>query len=71
MPDKIVWIIITLQHNYSESEGVFDFIIVIVAVVIVLISIILCIKLLIKPGEKEKSHIKRTILEDDKSPRIK
>lgn len=52
-----------LTHG-KGPEGDFDFIIMFVAIIIVGYALIMSIKYLAKPKEKEKSHIKNIVLDD-------
>lgn len=49
-------------HGPGPESGI-DYIISIIAVIIVLITLILSIKYLVKPGEKNPDHIKNIVLE--------
>lgn len=51
-------------HGPGPESGT-DYIITIVAVIIVLITLVLSIKFLVKPGEKNPDHIKNIILEQN------
>lgn len=50
-----------ITHGTGPS-GNWDYVIIIAAVLVVLATLFYTIKWLIKPGETESSHIKRTIL---------
>lgn len=50
-----------ISHGAGPSSN-WDLVIVMVTVVIVLATLFFTIKWIVKPGEKEPSHIKRTIL---------
>lgn len=50
-----------ITHGIGPS-GNWDYVIIIAAVLVVLATLFYTIKWLIKPGEKETNHIKRTIL---------
>lgn len=53
-----------LTHG-SGPQGSFDFVIVIAASAIVLFTLIYAVKYLVFPGEGERKHIKRMILNPD------
>ena len=50
-----------ITHGAGPTSN-WDLVIVMAAVVIVLATLFYTIKWIVKPGEKESSHIKRTIL---------
>jgi hypothetical protein len=50
-----------ITHGTGPS-GNLDYVIILSAVVIVLATLFYTIKWLVKPGEKELNHIKRTVL---------
>lgn len=50
-----------ITHGAGPS-GNWDYVIILVAVVIVLATLFYTIKWLVRPGEKENNHIKRTVL---------
>ena len=51
-------------HGPGPESGV-DYIISVIAVVIVLFTLILSVKYLVKPGEKNPDHIKNIVLEQN------
>lgn len=53
------------KGRISAAGGVGDFILIAIAVIIVIIAFGLLLKFFIRPGEKQKNHIKRTILSDE------
>ena len=53
-----------LVHG-SGPDGPTDYLIIAVMTLLVLVTLFYSVKLLIVPGEKSKSHIKRTILFND------
>ncbi|MEO6820768.1 MAG: hypothetical protein ABI266_04935 [Ginsengibacter sp.] len=50
-----------ITHGAGPTSN-WDLVIVMVAVVIVIATLFFTIKWIVKPGEKEMSHIKRTVL---------
>lgn len=50
-----------ISHGTGPSSD-WDFVIIIVAVIIVLATLFYTIKWIVKPGEKNLNHIKRTVL---------
>lgn len=60
-----------LQHPSDGPNGILDHILVAVSVLVVLIVLFLTIKYIIKPGEKQEDHIKRIILQDDRTGSLK
>lgn len=48
-----------------QTPGIWDYAIVAIAIVVLVFFLCLSIKYLIRPGEKEGSHIKKKILDDD------
>jgi hypothetical protein len=56
-----------MHHNAMAAQptGIWEYIIVTLAIAVFLLSIYLCLKFFISPGEDEKDHIKKKILEDD------
>lgn len=50
-----------LTHG-TNPQGVLDYLIVAAMVVIVLLTLVYAIKYLVRPGERDRDHIKRTIL---------
>lgn len=50
-----------ITHGTGPS-GNWDYVIILAAVVVVLATLFYTIKWLVQPGEKERNHIKRTVL---------
>mgnify|MGYP001175456162 CR=1 FL=1 len=50
-----------ITHGAGPSSN-WDYVIILAAVVVVLATLYFTVKWLLKPGEKEMNHIKRTIL---------
>lgn len=56
------------SHDHSATPGgIGDLVIVAIAVIVVVISLFLCVKYFIAPREREDTHIKRRILDDNVS----
>jgi len=53
-----------LTHG-GGPQGSFDYIIVLATVAVVLVALGYSIKLIARPGEREPSHIKRIVLQED------
>jgi hypothetical protein len=54
------------SHDHTAApEGIGDFIIVAASVIIVLVVLFLCLKYFLVPKEREDTHIKRRILDDN------
>jgi hypothetical protein len=53
-----------LTHG-AGPQGSFDYVIVLAAVAVVLFTLVYAIKFLVRPGEREASHIKRIVLNQD------
>lgn len=53
-----------LTHG-TGPEGNADFIIIVVAAIIVLFTLVLSIKFLVRPGEKNPDHIKNIIIDEN------
>ena len=54
------------QHDHTAApEGVGDFIIVAISVIAVVLALFLCVKYFFLPKEKEDTHIKKRILDDE------
>ena len=53
-----------LTHG-AGPQGSFDYIIVLATVAVVLVALGYSIKLIARPGEREPSHIKRIVLQED------
>ena len=53
-------------HDHAAAPGGFgDLIIATVSIIIVVITLFLCVKYLLFPKEKEDTHIKKRILDDE------
>lgn len=50
-----------ITHGTGPSSN-WDYVIIMAAVLVVLATLFFAVKYLVKPGEKERNHIKRTIL---------
>lgn len=48
----------------AGPEGPWDYVIIVLMIIVTLLTLYFSIKWLIKPGEKSRDHIKRSILED-------
>jgi len=48
-----------------QPAGIWEYVIVAIAGMVFAISLYLCIKYFVRPGEGDKDHIKKRILEDD------
>ncbi|HTP05249.1 MAG TPA: hypothetical protein VMM54_08855 [Nitrospirota bacterium] len=56
------------SHDHAVNpEGFGDFIIVAISVIVVLVVLFLCVKYFLVPKERENTHIKRRILDDNVS----
>lgn len=56
------------SHDHTASpEGIADVIIVAISVIVVALVLFLCVRYLLVPKEKEETHIKRRILDDNVS----
>ncbi len=53
------------HHMASAPSGIWEYVIVAIAIAVFLISLYLIIKFFFRPGETEKNHIKKKILDDD------
>ena len=53
-----------LTHG-AGPQGNFDYVIVAVTVAVVLFTLVYAIKCLVRPGEREATHIKRIVLEQE------
>ncbi len=53
------------MHMNGGPNGIFDHIVLGASILIVIIVIFFTLKFFIKPGEKQITHIKRIILDDD------
>ncbi len=55
-----------LQHEHMAApEGIRNYLIGTISGIIVLVVLIICIKYLLRPNEKEEKHIKKRILDDE------
>lgn len=54
-----------INQHAATPGGIGDYIIVAIAVLILIAAVVLCIKFFLKPGETEKNHIKRVVLDDE------
>ena len=56
------------SHDHTAApEGIGDLIIVAISLIAVVLTLFLCIKYFLVPREKEDTHIKRRILDDNVS----
>jgi hypothetical protein len=54
------------SHDHTATPGgIGDLVIVAIAVIAVVLTLFFCIKYFIAPGEREDTHIKRRILDDN------
>ena len=54
------------SHDHAAAaEGIGDFLIAAISIIIVVAAFLLCIKYLLFPKEKEDTHIKKRILDDE------
>lgn len=53
-----------LTHG-AGPQGNFDYVIVLATVAVVLFTLVYAIKCLVRPGEREATHIKRIVLEEE------
>jgi hypothetical protein len=49
----------------AANHALFEYVIVIISIGVLLLTLYLCVKYLLKPGEKDESHIKKKILDDE------
>jgi hypothetical protein len=55
----------SLHDHTAAPRGIGDLIIVAISVIVVVVVLVLCVKYLFFPREREDTHIKRRILEDE------
>jgi hypothetical protein len=54
------------MHDHTAApEGVGDLIIVAISVIVVVLALFLCVKYFLLPKEKEDTHIKKRVLDDE------
>lgn len=62
---KTIWLTIIYEYcSPSNFGGLLDLIVLVIAVIIVAASFFYCVKYFVRPGEKEKDHIKRLVLKE-------
>jgi len=55
-----------MHHDMASAPaGIWEYVIVVIAIAVFLLSLYLSIKYFFRPGETEKNHIKKKILDDD------
>jgi uncharacterized membrane protein len=54
------------SHDHTAAPGgIGDFVIVAISIIVVLVVLFLCLKYFLVPKEREDTHIKRRILDDN------
>ena len=56
---------LSMHDHTAAHEGIGDFLIVAISVIVVVLALFLCVKYLLFPKEKEVTHIKNRILDDE------